>query len=590
MSLIWGVVDTQPTSAECAFAAMTESARGFPHDALVEAQVAPGVWMGCSPYVVRSSQSLSPNPLRLGEWWGVGDVLLDNRLDLTKDLEVGPNLSSDLGILLAAYQRWGQRAMARCRGDFAALFFHVPTGQAFACRDRCGIRPLYYRIHSRGLHFASDLSLLVTVPESPRHLDLVYARARLGGLPLFSHSQRTGLKGYRKVPAGHWLKWSHPTVSVGSYWTPPPPANLTLEQSALAIEDAVGKAVGRCMESDRPVYCHNSGGLDSSWIAVVAARQCTSFAGTLSWSPALEELAPVKNDERPRLQALGLPVQFQPTRLEDALQLALVDDLIYPQQTNMRERNGLVWAKNQGASLVLSGWGGDHFLSYTGYQVLNALLRKGHWNRWMREFYGMLKITPPAFWLQRLRQAWANRKPRPLPSYLQPDLREALTRLEIPVPASHWGDVPQTMLTSIREGGLPGRLEAWAAMGYREGCRHRYPLLDVDCLELALQIPPQHWIRDGIFRFPFRKAAGNWLPASICRALSKRDPAVQAWNRQIVSRFRQRYPALLKERAHAGLVVPEALSQSLGRQPMTPQDRLGLWLACLDSRTGWRHS
>lgn len=184
--------------------------------------------------------------------------------------------SSDTEILLAAYAAWGEECLARFNGMFAFALYDAPQQKLFLARDRAGEKPLFYRLTSGRLQFASELKALLANTTNPRRIDVeaLDCYLAMGYVP----GERCMLQGYNKLPPAHallfdlktgqsklWRYWQLPNVSM---------ADQPLDDAALLdeLETLLEDAVRRQMVADVPVGVLLSGGVDSSLITAMAVR------------------------------------------------------------------------------------------------------------------------------------------------------------------------------------------------------------------------------------------------------------------------------------------------------------------------------
>ncbi|MEV0724632.1 asparagine synthase-related protein [Micromonospora purpureochromogenes] len=69
--------------------------------------------------------------------------------------------ASDTEVVLAAFLRWGERAVHRLRGEWAFAVAERATGRVYLARDPLGVKPLYWARTPGCLHVASEVKALV---------------------------------------------------------------------------------------------------------------------------------------------------------------------------------------------------------------------------------------------------------------------------------------------------------------------------------------------------------------------------------------------------------------------------------------------
>ena len=197
-----------------------------------------------------------------------------NFRELRADLErrgVAFRTDSDTEVVLQSYIADRERALPRLRGMFAFVILDRESGEVFAARDQVGVKPLYWRLADGLFVSASELRTLLAHPEVRADLDPAAVVEYLA----FGHTQgeRTLVEGVRKLPPGHALRLRRGEVEVFEYWDPLDADNrLDGGVSADELRRRLDEAVAASLVSDVPISMMLSGGLDSSTIAVLAAR------------------------------------------------------------------------------------------------------------------------------------------------------------------------------------------------------------------------------------------------------------------------------------------------------------------------------
>ena len=199
-----------------------------------------------------------------------------NYIELRRELEEkGCSFAtqSDTEVLLQMYATYGEDCLEQLNGMFAFAIWDRERRCLFAARDRLGIKPFYYFWDGKLLLFASEIKALLEHPEMvgeidnealQDYLDLQYC---LGDKTLF--------KNIKRLQPGHCLTWEDGELEVRKYWDLDftPNRNLAEEDVVERLVELLEDGVRLRLRSDVPVGTHLSGGLDSSTIACLAARQ-----------------------------------------------------------------------------------------------------------------------------------------------------------------------------------------------------------------------------------------------------------------------------------------------------------------------------
>ena len=192
---------------------------------------------------------------------------------------------SDTEMILEAYARWGIEGFKRFRGMFAFALWDAVSRQLHLCRDRFGVKPLYFAVVGRTLAFASEMRALYAARLVPTDVD-AESLAEFVQFGYFA-ADASILKAVRAVAPGTVLTFDEQLNSkVTTYWSTTEmfvskaTRDLRTELSRLGeqelldrLEDQLTEAFRYRMVADVPVGLFLSGGIDSSIVATVLARR-----------------------------------------------------------------------------------------------------------------------------------------------------------------------------------------------------------------------------------------------------------------------------------------------------------------------------
>ena len=215
-----------------------------------------------------------------------------NYIELRKELSAGWSFrtSSDTETILAAHDKWGPDCLAHLRGMFAFAIWD--NGKFLAARDRFGIKPFYYAIINGVLYFASEMkALLPLLPEVATDADALAEYMTFQ----YTIGEKTLFKHIHSLLPGHALTIQNGHLNVFRYWDVHYEIdwNHTQRWFSEEMRGRLTDSVNVHLRSDVPVGAYMSGGIDSSLIGTMAAREASSgrigFHGKFTEFPGYDE-------------------------------------------------------------------------------------------------------------------------------------------------------------------------------------------------------------------------------------------------------------------------------------------------------------
>lgn len=280
---------------------------------------------------------------------------------------------SDTEVILKAYVEWGVDCLERFNGMWAFALWDAGRRRLFLARDRLGIKPLHYCRDGDRLLFASEMKSLFAagVPRRP-DLSLLDVYLAFGYVP----APHSFFDGVRKLPPGHLLLAEAGRIEVRRWWDLPHVEAGAMRRDAAAVDEEfaalLGDAVRISMRSDVPFGAFLSGGLDSSSVVTLMARQTPLPVQTFTIGFDDAEF-----DERALAREVALRAGTRhheatvvPDDLDEALQkVAFHYDEPFGDSSALPTGHVARLAAAQ-VKMVLTGDGGDEVLSgYPAYQV-----------------------------------------------------------------------------------------------------------------------------------------------------------------------------------------------------------------------------
>src|SRR3954470_3816367 len=193
----------------------------------------------------------------------------------------GHTLSSgtDTEVLVHLYEDHGADMVHALEGMYAFAVWDQRKQTLLVARDRLGEKPLFYSVAGGELAFASELTPLLKAGLAAELDASVIDQFFVLG---YVAAPSAIVRGVSQLPPAHLLRWDAKTKqhSVERYWSPPGESERgKLDQRVLAeeVRALLEQSVRSRMISDVPLGVFLSGGLDSTLIAALAARETSAL-------------------------------------------------------------------------------------------------------------------------------------------------------------------------------------------------------------------------------------------------------------------------------------------------------------------------
>ncbi len=189
---------------------------------------------------------------------------------------------SDTEVLLYSYIHYGTNCAEKLNGIYSFCIWDSMRQRIFMCRDRFGVKPLFYSLQGDTIVFASEQKAILAYPNfraeiSKEGLCEIFALspARTQGIGVFEN--------IKELRPGRYLVANRDGIKINEYFS------LKGKEHRDSYDDTVEKtrelvrdSIKRQLVSDVPIGTLLSGGLDSSVISAIGAIEMKKQGKQLS--------------------------------------------------------------------------------------------------------------------------------------------------------------------------------------------------------------------------------------------------------------------------------------------------------------------
>jgi asparagine synthase (glutamine-hydrolysing) len=485
-----------------------------------------------------------------GTIWIVYNGEIYNHPSLRREMESKGHTfrtQSDTEAIIHLYEEMGERCVEELSGMFAFAIWDEKQQKLLLARDRIGQKPLFYAQEGGDLFFGSEIKAILALHPREPELDPLAMHDYLS--LRFISPPHTIFKNIKKLPPAHTLVFQDGNITLRQYWQLSFRQKLSLSEAEIleALREQLKRTVDSHLLSDVPVGAFLSGGLDSSMVVAILARDLGLKPQTFSIGVAESDF-----DETPYARIVAR--QYGTNHTEERVQADLIHSL--PKMIwHMDEPSDPIAAcmfqaarlASRHVKVVLGGDGGDELFAgfdrYVGnryidvYSLMPLALRRGVMGP-------MLDRLPDSFtyksMTQRLR--WVHHlsmqstaaeqyaeatcffrfthaeKQELYSDRLWKDLGyvDSTRSITVPFNNAEADDLLDRMLYTDFVTRLPEHsLVLTDRMTMAHGLEARSPLLDHELVEFLAKVPANIKVQNNQPKHLMRKLARDYLPPSI---------------------------------------------------------------------------
>lgn len=450
--------------------------------------------------------------------------------------------ATDTEVILHLYEEYGSECLQYLRGMFGFVIWDSRKQVLFCARDRFGIKPFYYYLDQNMFVFGSEIKTLLAGEPidsalSMEALDSYFAFGYIThDLSIYKH--------IRKLQPGHYLTLDlskKPEMKIARYWDIrfEPDYSRTEQQWKEEMEQLLSETVKMHMISDVPLGAFLSGGIDSSSVVALMAKNSNRPVKTFSIGFKEEKFNEL-------VYAREVAQMYQTEHHEQIVEpasISLLPDLVNAYDEPFADASAIPTyyvskIARENVTVALSGDGGDElFAGYNIYKYLRKLhehplnssipgFNKLFWGSVYKMIPWTMKGKGAAYFLSRSEKymgaflsSWNidERKKLFLSDHDSIDSRQAseLFKKSVMEQGSKYDFITNLQYLDLQTYMVDDVLTKVDRASMMNSLEVRVPLLDHKVAELSFRIPWNLKYHESGQKYIFKQTMKPHLPASI---------------------------------------------------------------------------
>ncbi|MFA6096756.1 MAG: asparagine synthase (glutamine-hydrolyzing) [Candidatus Paceibacterota bacterium] len=472
-----------------------------------------------------------------GKIWIVFNGEIYNYIELRRELQrdgFSFRSDSDTEVIICAYKKWGEKCFEKFNGMWALAIWDETQKKVILCRDRLGIKPLYYFQNADSISFASEIKALLALGMKRQANDeLIYDFLKFG---MLDHTDGTFFLGINKVPPAHYaVITENNRLIFRRYWdfeTSEKTEDKEKSKRSYANNflEIFRDAIKIRLRSDVPAGSCLSGGLDSSSIVCVI-NDLLKISGVKQIKEKQKTFSSCSNDLRfderifinEVLKKTGAESHFvfpDPKEfLIDFEKFLLHQEepvrgiSMYAQfkvYERARKENVIVLLDGQGADEILGGYRKFYFF------YLNLLLGRKKYLKFLKESFLLFSSSSVIKTLNLrsgLRYFSIGRKIMKIENLFEPAFQKKHADRNLQIGMN--GGLGRRFKEDATKWSLPVLLRYADRNSMAHSTEARLPFLDYRLVEAVSAMPMDEKMRNGWTKYVMRNAMKGILPEKI---------------------------------------------------------------------------
>lgn len=316
---------------------------------------------------------------------------------------------TDTEVIIYSYIEWGIECIKRFNGMFAFSLYDNFNKKFYLCRDRYGIKPVYYHItEDKTFIYASEIKSILEYKDYKSEVDKEALLEYFTFQNIFTN--KTLHKDIQILEAGHYFEIDllSKEIEKKQYWDFDFSESENIKDEREYIEELdrlFTQAVQRQLISDVPVGSYLSGGMDSGSITAIASnhfQKSNDFLKTFTIGFDLSSASGMELSFDERAKSEYMSYMFKTEHYEMVLKSGDMERCMNNFAYHLEEpRVGQSYPNYYAAKLaskfvkvVLSGAGGDELFAGYPWRYYKAV-NNDSFDNYIDKYYGFWKRLIP---------------------------------------------------------------------------------------------------------------------------------------------------------------------------------------------------